>query len=99
MNAPTHLTREQAADLLVRYPHVSDAEAKLILTFLRHGRHLDVGMLTANQSLKPQLDSFMEDHKKHFRIGLGEGSAVVGAIAAFLAICWLIFEAMAPATG
>jgi len=98
MNAPTRLTRDQVSDLLVRYPYVSDAEAKLILTFLRHGRHLDVGMLTANQAVKAQLDSFMEDHKRHFRIGIGEGSAVVGAIAAFLAICWFIFEAMAPVT-
>jgi hypothetical protein len=104
MNAQLHpdspssmLTREQIADLLRRYPHVSDGEAKAILTFLRKGRHLDVGILTGDTELKPQLDSFMADHAKHFRLGIGEGSAVVAAIVAFLGICWLIWEAVKPA--
>lgn len=98
MNAPTErLTREQAADLITRYPHVSEREARQILGFLRNGRHLDVGMITADEALKPQLDVFMADHSKHFRIGLGEGSAVVVAIAAFLTVCWLIWEAVKPA--
>ena len=97
MNTDVRLSRDQAADLLFRYPHVSDSEAKLILGFLRNGRHLDVGILTADEKLKPQLDSFMADHSKHFRIGLGEGSAVVGAIAAFLTVCWLVWEAVKPA--
>lgn len=91
------LTREQVAELLYRYPHVSDVEAKWIITYLRKGRHLDVGMLTADERLKPQLDSFMADHAKHFRVGLGEGAAVVAAIAGFLAACWLIWEAVKPA--
>jgi len=90
------LTREQAADLLDRYPRVSDREAKLILAFLRNGRHLDVGMLSADQSLKPQLDRFMADHAKHFRVGFGEASAVIGAIAGFLGFCWLIWELVKP---
>ena len=93
----TQLTREQAADLIVRYPHVSEREARLILGFLRNGRHLDVGIVTADEALKPQLDTFMADHSKHFRISLGEGSAVVAGIAAFLALCWLIWEAVKPA--
>jgi hypothetical protein len=104
MNAPMtpqgssapRLTREQAADLLQRYPHVSDAEAKLILTFLRKGRHLDVGIITGDDELKPQLDSFMADHAEHFRVGFLEGSGVVAAIAAFLGLCWLVWEAVKP---
>jgi hypothetical protein len=90
------LTREQAADLLCRYPNVSDAEAKLILTFLRKGRHLDVGMLTADTGLKPQLDRFMDDHSKQFRVGFGEGTLVVAAIVGFFVVCFLVWEAMRP---
>ena len=105
MNAPIRheharalrLTREQVAELLRRYPNVSDAEAQLIVTFLRKGRHLDVGILTADQDLKPHLDGFMADHAKHFRVGVGEGAAVVAAIFGFLVICWLIWEAAKPA--
>jgi hypothetical protein len=91
------LTREQAADLLARYPHVSDAEAKLILTFLRKGRHLDLGILTADQTLKPQLDSFTADHAKELRVGIGEASAVAAAILGLLGLCWLVWEAVKPA--
>ena len=94
---PARLTRAEAADLIERYPRVSQAEAKLIVDFLRKGRHLDVGIVTADEALKPQLDSFMADHSKHFRIGVGEGSAVVAAIAAFLTVCWLAWEAVKPA--
>ena len=89
-------TRQQAADLLARYPHVSDAEAKQILAFLRHGRHLDVGMLTADESLKPQLDRFTADHAKHLRVGFIEGAGVVAGIVGFLALCWLVWEAIGP---
>lgn len=93
------LDRQQAADLLARYPRISDAETKRILTFLRTGRHLDVGMLTADEKLKPQLDSFMQDHKRHLGVGFGEGAAIVAAIAGFLVVCWLIWEAVKPGVG
>lgn len=92
------LTRQQAADLLQRYPHVSNAEAKRIVTYLRKGRHLDVGMLTGDEALKPQLDRFMADHAKHFRLSFGEAAGVTAAIAAFLAFCWFIWELIKPAT-
>jgi hypothetical protein len=94
---PPILTREQASDLIARYPHVTDAETKLILTFLRKGRHLDLGILSADESLKPQLESFTADHAKHLRVGIGEASALVAAIAGFLALCWLVWEAVKPA--
>jgi len=101
MNARTievtpRLTREQVAHLLCRYPDVSPREAKLILGFLRKGRQLDVGILTADDQLKPQLDSFMTDHAGHFRVSFGEVSVVTAAIAGFLAVCWLIWEAVKP---
>jgi hypothetical protein len=88
----------EVAELVQRYPKVSDFEAKQILRFLRTGRHLDVGMLTADESLKPQLDRFMADYGKELRVGFWEGFAVVAAIAAFLAACWIVWEAVKPAT-
>ena len=93
------LSREDVAELLIRYPRVSGDEARLILTFLRKGRHLDVGMLTGDDRLKPHLDRFTADHARHFRLGVGEAATVVAAIAGFLVICWLVWEAMRPAVG
>jgi hypothetical protein len=85
--------RERIADLLSRYPRVSAHETGEILTFLRTGRHLDIGMLTSNERLRPQLDAFMADHRSHFRVKWGEGSAVIGGIVALLLIFWLVWEA------
>jgi len=95
MNAH-NLTREQAADLLARYPQVSDSEAKAIIGFLRHGRHLDVGILTGDDALKPQLDAFVKDHGKHLRLGVGEATAAVVGIAGFLFVCSLLWEVVKP---
>ena len=91
------LSREAASDLLERYPRVSADEAKLLVHFLRKGRHLDVGILTGDEKLKPHLDMFMADHARHFRVGVGETSAAVAAIAAFLAMCWVVWETIKPA--
>ena len=91
------LARDEVADLLERYPHVSDIDAKRILTFLRKGRHLDVGIVMGDESLKPHLDRFTADHSKHLRVGIGEGTAVVVAIVGFLTACWLAWEAIKPA--
>jgi hypothetical protein len=87
--------RERVTDLVSRYPKVTRGESAEILTFLRTGRHLDVGLLTSNEKLKPQLDAFMEDHKHHFRVKWGEATLVVAGIAALIAIFWLVWEAFA----
>jgi len=36
----------------------------------------------------------MADHRKHFRLGFGEATAVIAAITGFLLVFWLIWEAM-----
>ena len=90
------LAREEVADLLSRYPQVSDKEAKQIVSFLRKGRHLDIGIVTADKQLKPNLDRFMADHSTHFRLGVRETAAVVGGIAALMLVLWLIWEVIKP---
>jgi hypothetical protein len=85
--------RERIADLLSRYPRLSHHETGEIVTFLRTGRHLDIGMLTSSERLRPHLDAFMADHRSHFRVKWGEGSAVIGGIVALLLIFWLVWEA------
>lgn len=85
--------RERIADLLDHYPGITESEVREVLTFLKTGRHLDVGLLTSNDRIRPKLDQFMDDHKRHFRVQLGEGVLLISAIVAFLAIAWLIWEA------
>jgi len=89
-------TRERVAALLGRYPDISKSENREILEFMKTGRHLDIGLLTSNDKLRPNLDAFMDHYKKHFRIGFGEAAAVVAMIAAFLVACWLFWELIGP---
>ena len=67
-------------------------ENREILEFMKTGRHLDIGLLTSDEKLQPNLDAFMEDHKKHFRVSIREAAAVVVLIAAFLFAFWLFWE-------
>jgi len=94
-SAAVQLQPHEVADLLSRYPSVSGEEERQILTFLRRGRHLDVGLLTSNERLRPKLDAFFEDHKAHFKLKWAEGAAAVGVIGALMAILWLVWEAFA----
>lgn len=88
-------TSERVADLVSRYPGVTEAEAQEIVTFMRTGRHLDIGLLTANDNIRSNLDAFMEDHKAHFQVKWWEGAAVTTAIAALLVLFWVVWEALA----
>ena len=92
------MSRQDIADLIQRYPNVSEEETAQIVTYLRKGRHLDVGMLTADERLKPQLDGFMADHGKHLRVGAGEATVLIAAIAGLFFALSLIWEAIKPGT-
>ena len=93
---PSPIERERVAVLLGRYPNVSKDENRAILEFMKNGRHLEIGLLTSNESLRPRLDAFMEDHKKHFGVSFGEVAAIVAMIAAFLLAAWLFWELIGP---
>ena len=45
--------RQHVAALIDRYPRLSEDETQEVISFLRTGRHLDVGMLTGDEALKP----------------------------------------------
>jgi hypothetical protein len=83
---------ERVARLLARYPDLSKNENREILEFMKTGRHLDIGLLTSDEKLRPNLDAFMEDHKRHFQVSIREATAVVVLIAAFLFAAWLFWE-------
>jgi hypothetical protein len=90
-------SRERVATLLRRYPKVSESDRKEILAFMKEGRHLDIGLLTANDNLRPKLDRFMADHRRHFEIDAGDVIRVLAMIAAALMVAWLLWELVRPA--
>ena len=88
--------RHRTAELVARYPDLSKEETAQVVDFLRNGSSLDIGLLTSQVELRPQLDAFMAEHKKKLQLGIGEATAAVAGIIAFLALCWLVWEAFAP---
>ena len=88
-------TVNRVAELVRRYPHVSDKDRREILAFMRTGRHLDIGLLTANDNLRPNLDRFMHDHKRHLSLTAGEVMAVTAGIGLLLGMLWLVWAAIA----
>lgn len=87
--------RQHAIALIERYPRISDSETQEIITFLKTGRHLDVGMVTGDEALKPKLDAFMEEHKRHFRLKWTEVVAVTLGVFGVPTGAWMVWEALA----
>ena len=71
--------RERVEELLARYPALTDPEIHEILLFLRKGKTLEVGFLTGNEAIKPQLDRFRADHARDLAIS-GRELAIVGLV-------------------
>jgi hypothetical protein len=92
---PRRSNSERVAELVSRYPGVTEDEAQEIVTFIRKGRHIEVGLLTCDDAIRPKLDAFMEEHKADFGVKWWEGAGVTGAIAIALIIVWLIWEMLA----
>lgn len=89
-------SRERVAELLGRYPQVSNKDRREIVAFMRKGRHLDIGLLTSNAQLRPKLDRFMRDHKRDFRIGFVDIARLVAVLAASVVALWLLWELIRP---
>jgi hypothetical protein len=87
--------RERIAGLIGRYPEITSDETDEIVTFLRDGPHLDVGLLTSNDGLRAKLDAFMQDHKARFSVSFIEAAAVIAAIVFVLATLWVGWEIFA----
>jgi hypothetical protein len=89
-------SRARTAELLGHYPHLSDADRREILAFLQTARHLDIGLLSANDNLRGNLDAFMDDHRTELGVTPREAFTAVALIAGFLFACWLLWTLVGP---
>ena len=77
--------------LLARYPGLTDPEIHEVLLFLRKGQVLEIGLLTSNETVKPQLDRFRADHARDLSIGkreLAVAGIVLLILLAAVALLW-----------
>jgi hypothetical protein len=82
---------EHIQDLLSRYPDIAEAERQEVLHFLKKGPALETALLSTIEPLRPKLDHFREDHRRHFAVGAKEYvlvAVVLVALAAVFAFLW-----------
>jgi hypothetical protein len=91
-----HSPRDRVARLLKQYPNVSDQDRREILSFMKEARHLEVGLLTSNEQVRPQLDRFIHDNKRHFSITVVDVVRLLAVFAAVVTVVWLLWEVMKP---
>ncbi|MBL8652156.1 MAG: hypothetical protein JNL35_17340 [Sphingopyxis sp.] len=65
----------RAADIFRRYPAVSPDEEREALTFLKTGRHLDIGLVTGNPDLAANIAVFRDAHAGALTPGFGANLA------------------------
>lgn len=87
--------QQRIVELLARYPNLSCAEAGEILSYLKRARYLEIERLRSHHSVKRQLDSFMKGHRHALRLTASEVVAGIALVIAFLATCWLLWQALA----
>lgn len=79
--------------LLRRYPGLTDDEMGEVLLFLRKGPALEVGLLTGNEELRPQLDRFRAENAKALSIGGKELAIIAILIVVVIALIALLWDA------
>jgi hypothetical protein len=89
-------SRARTAELLGDYPRLSESDRREILEFLQTARHLDIGLLSANDQVAPKLDAFMADHRTELGVSPRDAFRAVALIVGFLFTCWLLWTLLAP---
>ena len=84
--------RKQINELLQAYPAISEAERRSIVTFLREGPILEVGLLSAIDGAGPRLAAFRRDHARELGLRPIDWLRLALLVVAFLALCALLWD-------
>lgn len=83
--------RAHIEELLRVYPHTSEAETAEILAFLRYGKHMDVGLVSASEEFEQKVALIRRENQALFRVSPVEGAAfALLIILPLAAIIWLM---------
>ena len=84
--------RAHVGDLLRRYPGISAGEAAEIIRFIKKGPVMEVGLLTADEELRPQLQRFRSDHASEFSLGIKEYAIILLIVAGAIGLCFFLWD-------
>lgn len=86
----TPAVRDRMARLLHRYPALEPDETQEILTFLKTGAILDIGMLKGDPEMHDRIDRIQKDHAAYFKATpLQRLSVAALLVVPVLLMCWM----------
>ena len=59
---------DRMAELFRQYPEIDDTAKAELLLFLRRGRQIEIGMVSAREGMAERMSRFRHDHGEHFRL-------------------------------
>ncbi len=84
---------QQAADLLDRYPNLSEIELARLINLYRNLSALDSALLISDGELASKLDLFFADHRSKVRAPFRQYAALVGyAVIGVAVLAWSLIR-------
>lgn len=89
--APGSLSLEQAAELIGRYPKLSESELTRLINLYRQLSALDVALMISDEQLAPRLDRFVREHRSQLRIPFRQYAVLVAiAVMGIMLVAWVV---------
>ena len=79
----------EAAELINRYPNLSEVELARLINLYRELSALDMALMISDESLGPKVDRFYADHRSKLRLPFRQYGALLGlALLGIAAVAW-----------
>ena len=89
--APGSPSLEQAAELIGRYPKLSEIELSRLIDLYRQLSALDVALMIADEQLAPRLDRFVREHRSQLRTPFRQYAILVAiALMGIVLVAWVV---------
>lgn len=89
--APGSPLLEQAAELVARYPNMSEVELVRLISLYRELSALDVALMISDEQLAPRLDRFAGEHRSELRTPFRQYAVLVAiAVVGVLLASWVV---------
>ena len=88
------LALQQAAELVGRYPDLSEIELARLINLYRELSAQEVALLTSEDDLAPKLGRFVKDHRSKVRTPFRQYAVLVAIAVAGISLCiWALIVA------
>jgi hypothetical protein len=85
------IAREEACELVRRYPNLSEIELARLINLYRDLSALDMALMLSDEQLAPNMDRFSSDHRSEVRTPFRHYAALVGyALVGLIVVAWAV---------